>query len=1194
MRAESALLSSLLGNMGPAYARRGVMLLLLLSAALLGALLLHVSAAEAQAPSKPAAAQIVTLHLGAYLFWHESSGADGYEIQTRSQTGGTWGSWSSISYTGTTQPATVTGLTAGTKYQWRIRATSGSEQSEWSVHSDDDDVAYTWTARAFGANTANPAVLKSAERGDPGEVTVTWTHGLARSGVTITGWIVDYRLFTGNVNDPASSTELLPASATMATVTGLTGGESYEFWVRAYVGTTKGHPSNVLTVETQTGTTPVQSSDATLRALSVSAGSISPAFSSTTYAYTVSVASGVTSTTVTPTVNHSAATVTVNGTVVTSGSPSGPIALAVGDNVITVRVTAENGDTQDYTVTITRQSANANLSALSASSATSESATYSRQTLAPAFDVGTTAYTVRVDFDLTHAKVTPTVADTDATVRVGKRGATLATVASGADSGPIALAVGDNEIVVRVTAEDPSITRDYTVTITRQPRNAGDGAPSAPSGLTVMPGSHSLSVFWTAPGRSVQGYDVHYTSMSAGDLADDAEIGAYVHPSGRYSLPENPYPYLGWVRLSHGYLAEPKYSVGYLQPGQQYRFRVRAYDRFGVGPWAVGSGVPWQAARTVSLSATPERVREGDEVTITATVRYNGRPSPIQEDMDVLVRVHLGTAEAGDVGTLERISIDKYTDRASVTIQTNRDSDGDDEKFAVLIRSIPKRSLARAGDPDIVWVTITEGDPAPPEPVVWVPQLRASGGDGALRLTWSETAATAHSGYDVEYKRSSAPDRAAAGGDPETGWVDAGHSGKQRSLTIGGLTNWVAYDVRVRLAFSDGTGGWSEVVSATPEAAVELGEPRAVTVTVSDTAAEEGDAVTVTATLDEPAPREGATVWFWAYGDTVGGTVARAQTGGDYRWDPPDPGITSYHSGVGRDVTSTDDAKSAPIRVEPGRTTVTAQLEVVLNQWTGRRTADDGTGHWIYAPVQEPAEGIGVYATAHVPDADHKHGRWALRSPTVTMTIYDQGQSPTVSGSQDAPPDQQAAPLPASVTLSLDTATVSESAGAVTVTATLDAPATQGGIGGFLTAGAAGTATADVDFAMPLSIFIPDGQRSAAATISITDDDIDEADETVVISALFDVGTALLEDTVTLTITDDDTAATANVSVTDTTSQDPQQDPPGLPPIAARYDTNNDGAIDGTEYQQVKNDWLTAKITYAQFLEVVKIHLKSG
>ena len=709
----------------PTFARRGAILLPLLSVALFGALLLHGSApaAEAQAIEKPEVAQVVRLHLGAYLFWHESSGADGYEIQTRSQSGGTWGSWSSISYTGTTQPATVTGLTAGTKYQWRIRATSGSEQSEWSVHDDESDLAYNWTAESLGRNIANPAVLQSAEPADPGEVTVTWTHGPARSGVTITSWTVGYRLFSDPV-DQTRQTSRLPASATMATVTGLTGGEQYEFWVRPYVGEEPGRTSNALEATPPTTTStpiatptpiPSQSSDATLRALSVSAGSISPAFSSTTYAYTVSVAAGVTSTTVTPTVNHSAATVTVNGTMVASGSPSAAIALAVGANEITVRVTAENGNTQNYIVTITRQSSNADLSALSASAATSEAATYSPQTLTPAFAAGTTAYRATVGNAMTHAKVTPTVADTNkATVQVGKTVATLETVQSGQASAAIALAVGANEIIVRVTAEDTSITRDYTVTITRQSRDAAEGSPPAPSGLTVTPCPHCLSVTWTAPGGTVTGYDVHYTTKTADELADDAAVGYYQHPRAGRII--NRHPGRGWVTLPK-FDKEPKYGIGYMQPGQEYRVRVRAYNSDGTGPWAVGKGTPLQAPRTVSLSASAERVREGDAVTITVTVKYNGRATVIQEDMDVLLRVHLDTAESSDVGTLDRISIGKYTSSGSATIQTHRDGDGDDETFAVLIHSIPKRDMARAGHPAIVWVTITEGDPAPPEAV---------------------------------------------------------------------------------------------------------------------------------------------------------------------------------------------------------------------------------------------------------------------------------------------------------------------------------------------------------------------------------------------------------------------------------------------------------------------------------------------
>ena len=81
---------------------------------------------------------------------------------------------------------------------------------------------------------------------------------------------------------------------------------------------------------------------------------------------------------------------------VTSGSASGAIALNMGAKEIIVRVTAENGVTKGYTVTITREplagaSGNANLSALIASTATSETGNYSAQTLTPAFDKATTA-----------------------------------------------------------------------------------------------------------------------------------------------------------------------------------------------------------------------------------------------------------------------------------------------------------------------------------------------------------------------------------------------------------------------------------------------------------------------------------------------------------------------------------------------------------------------------------------------------------------------------------------------------------------------------------------------------------------------------------------------------------------------------------------------------------------------------------
>lgn len=95
--------------------------------------------------------------------------------------------------------------------------------------------------------------------------------------------------------------------------------------------------------------------DADLSGLSVSAGSLSPAFASGTTLYTMSVDNDVATTTITPTVSQSGATVTVNGSSVTSGSASSSINLAVGITSVDVVVTALDGTTTNaYTIQFTR------------------------------------------------------------------------------------------------------------------------------------------------------------------------------------------------------------------------------------------------------------------------------------------------------------------------------------------------------------------------------------------------------------------------------------------------------------------------------------------------------------------------------------------------------------------------------------------------------------------------------------------------------------------------------------------------------------------------------------------------------------------------------------------------------------------------------------------------------------------------
>ncbi|KAF3983434.1 MAG: cadherin-like beta sandwich domain-containing protein, partial [Methylococcales symbiont of Hymedesmia sp. n. MRB-2018] len=97
--------------------------------------------------------------------------------------------------------------------------------------------------------------------------------------------------------------------------------------------------------------------DVSLRTLTLSEGTLDPAFDSDETDYIANVINTVTSLTVTATTStDSTASVTVNGNPVTSGEASDPITLAAGaDTEIVVKVTAQDGTTtEDYTIIVTR------------------------------------------------------------------------------------------------------------------------------------------------------------------------------------------------------------------------------------------------------------------------------------------------------------------------------------------------------------------------------------------------------------------------------------------------------------------------------------------------------------------------------------------------------------------------------------------------------------------------------------------------------------------------------------------------------------------------------------------------------------------------------------------------------------------------------------------------------------------------
>lgn len=274
--------------------------------------------------------------------------------------------------------------------------------------------------------------------------------------------------------------------------------------------------------------------NADLSGLTISSGTLSPAFAPGTLAYTDVVTNATSSVTVAPTLADAGASVKVNGNTVASGTASAAIALAVGNgNVINVVVTAQDGiTTKSYSITVTRAaggSTNANLASL----------TISAGTLSPAFASGTISYTDSVSNATASLTVTPTLADGTASLTVNG-----SAVTSGSASAPIALSVGSGNVInVVVTAQDGVTTKTYTVTVTRA-GVVGSGArfiALAPCRLvdTRAPGTYPISGAGQMTSGESRSFALPFSNCGIPGNAVAYSLNATVVPAGP----------LGWLTL---------------------------------------------------------------------------------------------------------------------------------------------------------------------------------------------------------------------------------------------------------------------------------------------------------------------------------------------------------------------------------------------------------------------------------------------------------------------------------------------------------------------------------------------------------------------------------------------------------------------------------------------------------------------
>ena len=248
-------------------------------------------------------------------------------------------------------------------------------------------------------------------------------------------------------------------------------------WFRAWLNAIRTHRG--------TGVDCEGSPDASLSALSLSGVALNPAFSSNVTAYAASVGNDVAQTTVDATPRHSAATVAIMPADADAAAAGHQVDLDVGDNDIAVRVRAEDGTEQDYTVTVTRQVGNRSPVAVGTipdlELMVNESATFEA-----------TAYFNEPDGQpLTYAA---SVSDSSR-LNVSTLGATVTLVA---------LAKG--EVTVTVTATDPgglAAIQTFQVTIPNRPPIALDPIPALTIEVAEAHSFDASSFFTDADGDAL-------------------------------------------------------------------------------------------------------------------------------------------------------------------------------------------------------------------------------------------------------------------------------------------------------------------------------------------------------------------------------------------------------------------------------------------------------------------------------------------------------------------------------------------------------------------------------------------------------------------------------------------------------------------------------------------------------------------
>ena len=304
--------------------------------------------------------------------------------------------------------------------------------------------------------------------------------------------------------------------------------------------------------------------------------------------------------------------------------------------------------------------------------------------------------------------------------------------------------------------------------------------PGAPKYIEGVRQDGRIWVHWGSPyddgGAVVTGYDLRYIRSDADTTVD-----------GNWT-----------IKLAVSTVAGWDYVMG-LTNGVEYHVQVRAVNEVGAGAWSVSftaapvehpsppvinSVTPGEGTLTVSWSAPED---DGGSDITEYRVRHIRSDAPGKPFI-------AWTEKRGISGSTLQYVIGGLTIGVRYDMQvraTNASGGGSD--YSATVTGIPEERTVPSAPAISSVISFNE----------------------KLNIVWdapSGTGGTIITAYDLRYIRSDAPDKA------DDNWtvLDSIWTSGTRAYGLGGLTNWVGYDVQVRAENSEGTGPWSATTTGTP------------------------------------------------------------------------------------------------------------------------------------------------------------------------------------------------------------------------------------------------------------------------------------------------------------------------------------------------------------------------------------------